>query len=373
MSQDVGGDKTLPASPQKKQRAREDGNVVRSQDLSSALALFAALLGLVVFGRYMFMQVLQSGEYFLGEAATLTVDFETVQQLAVRGLYFTALATAPILLVMVLAGAGVTVGQIGFLFTTKPLTPKMDRINPISGFGRIFSLRSLVELFKSLAKLTFISYVVLAYLRNEVDTMILLMHQDPLDALGPICTLVIGVWWRIAMVMLVLGMIDYGYQWWQHEQDLRMTTQEARQEAKELEGDPHIKRRVRQLQRQIASQRMMAAVPEADVVITNPTHYAVALRYDAENMNAPIVVAKGMRLVAQRIREIAVENRVPIVQKPPLARELHRLVEVNNPVPEGLFVAVAEVLSFVYRIDQRAAKRRERERLMPRPAARAAG
>jgi flagellar biosynthetic protein FlhB len=243
---------------------------------------------------------------------------------------------------MVFAGAGVTVGQIGFLFTTKPLAPKLDRINPISGFGRIFSMRSLVELFKSLAKLTFISYVVLAYLRNEVDTIILLMHQDPLDALGPISALVIGVWWRIAMVMLVLGMIDYAYQWWQHEQDLRMTTQEARQEAKELEGDPHIKRRVRQLQRQIASQRMMAAVPEADVVITNPTHYAVALRYDAENMNAPIVVAKGMRLVAQRIREIAVENRVPIVQKPPLARELHRLVEVNNPVPEGLFVAVAE-------------------------------
>lgn len=373
MSQDVGGEKNLPASAQKKQRAREDGNVARSQDLSSALALFAALLGLVVAGGFMFDQIMQAGEYFLGEADTLQLKDESLQQIVIHAIYFTGLATAPMLLVMVVAGLVSNIGQIGFLFTTKPLMPDLNRLNPITGFGRLFSPRSLVELVKSIAKLTLISYIVIAYLRDEVYTMILLMNLGPLELLSPVVSLVIGVWWRVALVMLVLGVADFGYQWWQRERDLRMTEQEAKQEMKEMEGDPHIKRRVRQLQRQMAAQRMIAAVPEADVVITNPTHYAVALRYDAENMNAPVVVAKGMRLVAQRIREIAMENRVPIVQKPALAREIYRQVELNNPVPESLFLAVAEVLSFVFRIDQRAAKRRERDRLFGRPAARAAG
>ncbi len=364
MSQDVGGDKILPASAQKKQRAREDGNIARSQDLNSGLALAVALLGLVIFGGYIFNQLLAAGIYFIGDAATLTLNHETLQQLTIRALYFITLATAPMLLLMVVVGASSSLGQVGFLVTSKPLQPKFDRINPLAGLKRMFSLRSLVELVKSLAKLTFIVAVVVAYLRQELDTVILLMHMDPQSMLPTVSWLVFGVWWRVAIVMILIGIADYGYQRWQYEQDLRMTAQEAKQEAKELEGDPHIKRKVRQLQRQMATQRMMAAVPEADVVITNPTHYAVALRYDPENMSAPVVVAKGMRLVAQKIREIASENRVPIVQKPPLARELFRLAEVNTPVPEKLFVAVAEVLSFVYRIDQRAAKRREREKML---------
>lgn len=364
MSQDVGGDKILPASAQKKQRAREDGNIARSQDLNSGLALAVALLGLVIFGGYIFNQLIAAGIYFIGDAATLTLNHETLQQVTVRALYFITLATAPMLLLMVVVGASSSLGQVGFLVTSKPLQPKLDRINPLAGLKRMFSLRSLVELVKSLAKLSFITAVVIAYLRQELDTVILLMHMDPQSMLPTVSWLVFGVWWRVAIVMLLIGIVDYGYQRWQYEQDLRMTAQEAKQEAKELEGDPHIKRKVRQLQRQMATQRMMAAVPEADVVITNPTHYAVALRYDPENMSAPVVVAKGMRLVAQKIREIAAENRVPIVQKPPLARELFRLAEVNTPVPEKLFVAVAEVLSFVYRIDQRAAKRREREKLL---------
>jgi flagellar biosynthetic protein FlhB len=373
MSQDVGGEKSLPASAQKKQRAREEGNVARSQDLSSALALFAALLGLVMCGGFMFDQIMQAGEHILGEAATLQLKDESLQQIVIQAIYFTAMASAPLMLVMLAAGVISNLGQVGFLFTTKPLAPDLNRLNPITGFGRLFSPRSVVELIKSIAKLSLIAYVVVAYLRDEVYTVILLMNLGPLDMLAPVIELVIGVWWRVAMVMLVLGVADFGYQWWQREQDLRMTMQEAKQEMKEMEGDPHIKRRVRQLQRQMAAQRMIAAVPEADVVITNPTHYAVALRYDAENMNAPIVVAKGMRLVAQKIRDIATEHRVPIVQKPALAREIFRQVEVNAPVPESLFVAVAEVLSFVFRIDKRAAKRRERERMFGRPAARAAG
>ena len=373
MSQELGGEKILPASPQKKQRAREEGNVARSQDLSAGLSLAVALLGLIVFGKYIFEQIIAAGIYFIGDAATLTLEHESMQQITIRALYFIGMATAPMLLLMVVAGASSSLMQVGFLATSKPLMPKLDRINPFSGLRRMFSVRSLVELAKSLAKLSFITAVVVWYLRGELDTVILLMHMEPLAMLPEAAWLAFGVWWRIAVVMFVIGVADYGYQVWQHEQDLRMTAQEAKQEAKELEGDPHIKRRVRQLQRQMAAQRMIAAVPEADVVITNPTHYAVALRYDPEQMNAPVVVAKGMRLVAQRIREIAVEHRVPIVQKPPLARELFRMVEIDMPVPEKLFVAVAEVLSFVYRIDRRVSKRREREKLMGGAGARAAG
>lgn len=372
MSQDVGGEKILPASPQKKQRARQEGNIPRSQDLSSALLLSAALLALVISGRFVLQQMITAGEFFLGDLPALTMEEVSLQQVAVYALWYIALGSAPVIVILFVASFVVSAGQVGFMVTGKPLTPQLNRINPINGFQRLFSLRAFVELAKSIAKLTLIAWVVLRFLQGEVDTMLLMMHLEPLDMLPVVAGICFGVWWRVALVMLIIGIADYGYQRWQYEQDLRMTAQEAKQEMKEMEGDPHIKRRVRQLQRQMATQRMMKAVPEADVVIINPTHYAIALRYDADSMQAPVVVAKGMRLVAQRIRELAQEHRVPIVQKPALAREIYRVAELNQPVPEKLFVAVAEVLAYVYRIDQRAAKRKERARAHGQPA-RAAG
>ncbi|MBI1319896.1 MAG: flagellar biosynthesis protein FlhB [Candidatus Hydrogenedens sp.] len=369
MAQESGGEKTLPASQQKLDRAREEGNIARSQDLSSAAALAAALLALLMLGKDIFRTLIDAGEYFFGQADILTVQFQSIQQLQSQALYYVALGAMPFMIAMVAAGIAMNLLQVGFMATSKPLTPKFDRIDPIKGLQRLFSLRSLVELIKSLAKLILIGTVVWMYLRDQLPTLISLMHLDPLSLLPPVGVLVVGVWWRVVVVMLLIGLSDYAYQRWQHGQDLRMTQQEARQEAKELEGDPHIKRRVRQLQRQMATQRMMKDVPEADVVITNPTHYAIALRYDPENMQAPTVVAKGMRLVAQRIREIAEENNVPIVQKPPLARELFRTVDIGGVVPEALFTVVAEVLSYVYRIDRRTAKQQERARLMGASAA----
>ena len=182
----------------------------------------------------------------------------------------------------------------------------------------------------------------------------------PAGMVGAMASLTGLVWLRVVLAMLVLGILDYGYQRWQYLQELRMTVQEAREETKEIEGDPRIRQRIRQIQRQMAMQRMMRAVPEADVVVTNPTHFAVALRYDAREMEVPVVTAKGARLLAERIRALAGEHRVPIVQKPDLARMLYRTIEVGQPVPENLFVAVAEVLAFVFEIDRRAEKIRER-------------
>ncbi len=364
MPDNTGGEKTLPASPQKKQRAREEGNVPKSQDLNSAAALGMALLALLMFGQFIAENILEAVRYFLGHAHELRLDELPLRTLAGRVLYFVARGFMPMAGVMLVTGVLLNFFQVGFLMSSKALQPKWGRLNPLSGFGRFFSTRSLVELAKSLSKLTLVSYIVYLSMRTRLGEFPTLMEQTPWILLPAVANLVVAVWWRVALAMLVIGIVDLGFQRWQHEQDLKMTVQEAKQETKEMEGDPHVKRRIKQLQRQIATQRMMAEVPEADVVITNPTRYAVALRYDIQNMRTPTVVAKGERLMAQRIRDLATEHNVPIVQKPELARALYRTLEVGQPIPEDLFHAVAEVLSFVYQIDRRVEKMRERRGIL---------
>lgn len=357
MPEDSGGEKSLPASGQKLQKAREEGNVARSQDLAAGGALMIGLLGLYMLGPGMMHDMLEGGRYFLGNANTLIPAHTPLATLGAVSLYLFAKIALPIALVMLAAGMGFGFLQVGFLFTAKPLQPKLSRLNPITGLQKFVSLRALVELGKSLAKLSIIAIIVYYALRNRLPDILSLMAMNPWGMLLGTLQITMAVWWRIALAMIVIGIVDYGYQFWQRQQDLRMTVQEARQESKELEGDPQIKRRVRQLQRQMAMQRMMADVPKAEVVITNPTHYAIALRYDMDVMKAPVVVAKGARLMAQRIREIAVEHDVPIVQRPELARTLFRTIELGEPIPEHLFRAVAEVLSYVFQIDRREEKK----------------
>ena len=223
------------------------------------------------------------------------------------------------------------------------------------------SLRALVELIKSIFKLSLIVIIVYYAIRDEWPVLAGLMELTPMGVVAVTGQLVIAIWWRVALAMIVLAIFDYFFQRWHYERDLRMTRREATDEAKDLEGDPRLKQRVRQVQRQLATQRMMAEVPEAEVVITNPIRYAIALRYEEGNMDAPIVVAKGARLLAKRIRAIAIENDVPIVERPDLARALYRNVDVGGAVPGTLFRAVAEVLAYVYQIDRREAKRQTRE------------
>jgi len=361
MAEESGGEKSLPASPQKIQRAREDGNIAKSQDLSSGIALAVALLGIVIFGPSIMDTLLGAGRYYLQNAPELTPDKHTLTEIATSALWVVALCTLPIALLLVVTGVLTNLAQVGLLLTAKPMTPKFSRIDPISGMKRFVTLRSLVDLVKSILKLVLVILVVWIALRDRVDEILMLMAMTLMGVLNGVSALVYSVWWRIAAAMILLGIFDYGYQRWQHLQDLRMTHQEVRQESKELEGDPQIKRRVRQLQRQMATQRMMKDVPQADVIITNPTHFAVALRYDMAEMETPVVIAKGARKVAEKIREIATEHDVPIVQKPELARALYKSIEVGDRIPESLYRAVAEVLSFVYGIDRRREKVRERE------------
>lgn len=364
MPEDSGGEKSLPASGQKLQKARDDGNIARSQDLSAGGALMVALLALYLLGPGMMAGILEVGRYYLGNAHLLIPSQMPLTALAAVSINAFARITLPIALVMLATGMAFGLLQVGFLLTSKPLQPKLSRINPITGLQKFVSLRSLVELAKSLAKLALVGVIVYNAMYNRLPDILSLMSLNPWGVLLGTMELTYAVWWRVALAMVAIGILDYGYQFWQRQQDLRMTVQEARQESKELEGDPQIKRRVRQLQRQIAMQRMMADVPTAEVVITNPTHYAIALRYDMDAMKAPVIVAKGARLMAQRIRELAVEHDVPIVQRPELARTLFRTIELGQPVPEHLFRAVAEVLSYVFQIDRREEKKRERAKMV---------
>lgn len=360
MPETTGGERSLPASPLKRQRARDEGNVARSQDLNVAVTLLLALLALRMLGPYMFAWMLEGCRYYLGEARSLAANAGMVQYVALDALRRVALCALPIMGILLIGGLAVNVLQVGFLFTARPLVPQLNRLNPLTGFQRFFTLRALIELAKSVLKLFFVGWVVWWTIRPRMDVLVSLMDTTPEGVVAALCALVGAVWWRIALAMLVLGILDYGFQYWQHGRDLMMTVQEARLEAREMEGDPHIKARVRQIQRQMAMQRMMREVPAADVVITNPTTYAVALRYDVTAMAAPVVVAKGARILADRIRDAAIEHSVPIVRKPELARALYRTIELNQPVPEKLFRAVAEVLAYVYEIDRRSDKVRER-------------
>jgi flagellar biosynthetic protein FlhB len=226
------------------------------------------------------------------------------------------------------------------------------------------SPRTFVELIKSILKVTVVTMVVYFTLRSRWDELMFLMFLTPLGVVKAVSSVIAAVWLRATIAMILLGILDFGYQYWQHRRDQRMTPHEAKVEMKQLEGDPKLKQRIRNVQRQLAMQRMMKDVETADVIITNPIRFAVAIRYDLAGSDAPTVVSKGARLVAKRIRELAVEHDVPIVEKPELARALHKNVEVGQTIPEDLFAAVAEVLAFVYKIDRREEKRRERAPFM---------
>ncbi len=360
MADQPASEKVLPASLHKLQKAREKGNVARSADLNSGVLLLAAALGLYALGPFTFAQLIGLMRYYFTDAATISVEPGDMQSLLAQVLLFAAPVVFPLMLVLMATGILINVTQIGFIFSSQALQPKLERLDPIRGFKRFLSLRSLVELTKSIAKLSVIGYIAVSTVQSRSSDILELMHSSPWAGGIAVWNVLFAVWWRVALAMILIGLLDFAFQRWQYLQDQRMTRQEAQDELKQLEGDPRIKQRVRQIQRQMAMQRMMADVPEAEVVITNPTAYAVALRYEPAKMEAPRVVAKGARRVAERIRELAVENDVPIVERPELARALFRDIEIGGHVPESLFKAVAEILAYVYEIERRESKIAER-------------
>ena len=258
----------------------------------------------------------------------------------------------PVMCVILVTALSINFAQVGFNFTMEPLIPNFDKINPLSGFGRLFSKRSLVELFKSLLKIAIIGGFVYRFMMKQTKQVPTLISVELIDSLHLTASLILDLVFNISTVLFIMAVFDYMYQWWENQESMKMSKEDIKQEFKQAEGDPQIKGKIKARQRAMAMQRMMQDVPKADVVVTNPTHFAVALKYD-QNMLAPVVVAKGQNLIAQKIKEIAKDHKVIIVENKMLARALYAAVEISHPVPHELYQAVAEVLAYVYKLKKR--------------------
>jgi flagellar biosynthetic protein FlhB len=261
-----------------------------------------------------------------------------------------AKAVLPILAALLAVGIGSHLVQFGFLFLPTRLAPDFDRINPLKGFSRIFSLSNLVRLGFGIVKILLVAIVAFWSLYNRRAEIMAVGALEAPQIASFLTSIVLSTSLKIAGALFVVALVDYLFQWWKHEQDLKMTPQEVREELRNLQGDPQVVARRRAVQRQLVLNRLAKAVPKADVVVTNPTELAIAIEYDAATMAAPVVVAKGAGLIAQRIRKLALENGVPIVERKPLAQALYKQVDLNRPIPDTMYAAVAEVLAYVYQL-----------------------
>jgi len=348
-------EKTESATPKRLEEARRKGQIPRSRDLSAAAVTMSAAAALYMTGD----QLAGKLYAFMNRSLTLTREQALDPSQMIPALTNAALEgfkiCAPILGIIALAAILAPLALGGWSFSTEALMPQFNRLNPIEGFKRVFSMRAVVELIKALAKFGVVGLVAVIVLWKDMSTL-LALGQEPLDqAIAHTIQIAGKALLSITAGLIIIAGIDVPYQLWTYAKQLKMSRQEIREEHKESEGSPEVKGRIRQMQAQMARQRMMQDVPKADVIVTNPTHFAVALRYDEKRMRAPIVVAKGVDLVAARIREIAGEHSVPIFEAPPLARVLYKNVEIGGEIPATVYQAVAQVLTYIFQL--RVAKR----------------
>lgn len=343
-------EKTEQPTGKKLGEARKKGQVPKSQEISSAFIILCAATVLLAAGPWVFRSLMELMQGVFQNLGSLKLQGETTRTFLAEIFVRFLIVMAPIFLSVAVVGIAANLIQVGFLFTLEPLSPKFSKFNPITGMKKFVSLRSLTELIKSLLKVTYIGGIAWLVLRSELDFLPSLIDMSVAQILGFIGVVSLKVMFFVSLAMMVLAAIDFTYQRWQHNKDLMMTKQEVKDEHKQAEGDPKVKSRIRQVQREMAARRMMAAIPEADVVITNPTHLAIVIKYDSKEMFSPQVVAKGAGLIAERIRTIAAENDVPVVENKPLAQALFKSTEVDDFVPAELYRAVAEVLAYVYRL-----------------------
>jgi flagellar biosynthetic protein FlhB len=350
MAEESDQERTEPASPQRLQKAREDGQVVQSRELATFVVLMSSGAALWMMagslGQAM-SDIMRGGLQFKPAIAR---DSAYVMAQLSNQFFDAALALTPFLLLVVVAAMASPLLLRGWLFSTKALAPKFNRLNPFSGIKRMFSSQGLIELVKSLAKVGLLGGVATWLIWSNVGAIYSLSLESTPNAIQHMADIVGRLFLLISGTMIFIVVIDLPYQLWSHYNKLKMSKEELRREAKESEGDPHLKARIRAQQREVARRRMMAEIPTADVVVTNPTHYAVALKYSEGRMGAPRVVAKGADAVAAKIRELAAEHKVPLLEAPPLARALFRHTELGDEIPATLYAAVAEVLAYVFQL-----------------------
>lgn len=347
----AGDDKTEEPTAKKRADAKKKGQVGRSTEISTAFVLLTGFFVLKVLWENIYTSIANYTTYIFTHL-NQPVDTENISCLFIGIMEILATTALPIMLAIMIIGLGVNFFQVGLNFNTEAIGFKLDKLNPINGFGRIFSKRSLVELFKSLFKIAVIGYFLYTILSQQLLVMPQFIYFDLGTSLEQMSKIIFSMSFEVIGVIMVLGFLDYGYQKWQTTQDLKMSKQEVKDEMKQSEGDPQIKGKIKQKQRQMAMSRMMQEVPKADVIVTNPTHFAVALQYH-KGMQAPLVIAKGQDFVAQKIKKLAREASVPIVENRPLARALFASTNIGDAVPAELYQAVAEVLAYVYRLKHR--------------------
>lgn len=350
MSEDSDLEKTEPASGRKIEKAREQGQVPKSQELMSFVSMIVASSTLIMMGP-MFLEYFTKliKNAFTFDRRLITNPHDTLE-VFYHMAWDTLFILLPFLIVVMIAVIGSSMSMTGMLFSLESLAPKFDKLNPIAGLGRMFSKNSLVQLTLSILKAILIGTLAYLIVKNRQNELLGLISEPFAESFNHVWQLVIWTFIWLAGSMLLLVLIDVPYQLYTYNEQMKMTKQEAKDEAKESDGNPEIKSRIRSLQRQAARKRMMANVPQADVIVTNPTHYAVALKYDNKEMAAPVVLAKGTLKLAERIIELGKENKVPVLQFPPLARALYKHVEVEQEIPPDLYAAVAEVLAYIYQL-----------------------
>ncbi len=357
-----GDDKTEEATPHRLREARKRGQVMKSMELNAALNMAAMTFFLLLYWPFMqegIMAMLQHYLRVLPVEVAAAGEFPVILVMRLSLLHFMKLVL-PCLLAAFLIGFVANVMQVGFLVSTEALKPQLNRLNPVEGFKRIFSRRSLFELVKSVLKVVIFALICYFYLRGRLEPMLLLLGQETRVTAGLLGNVLVGLAFRVAAVFFLLAILDFIYQRYEYLKNLKMSRREIKDEYKQLEGDPYVRSRLRERQRALARERSIARVPEATVVVTNPTALAVALRYKEQEDGAPLVLAKGAGILAARIRELAQAYGIPVVQDPPLARLLYREVEIGAEIPVELYQAVAEILAMVYHLQEKGRQRRHR-------------
>ncbi len=348
---DQAQEKTEEPTPRKLEKAREDGQVPRSKELTTTAVLLASSIGFLWFGGFLIDKISNVMRYNFSLSREVVFDTSMMVHYVTHSFADVLIGLLPFFGILLLAAVLGPIALGGWLFSTKSLMPKFSRMNPLEGIKRMFSIKSLVELGKALAKVILMMVLTIILLKALEGDLASLASQDVMTAMEH--SVVIGVWVAIALsaATILIALVDVPFQIWDHTKKLRMSLQDIKDEMKDTDGKPEVKSKIRQLQQEMANRRMMAEVPEADVVITNPTHYAVAVKYKPEDMSTPIVVAKGIDQIALKIREVAGAHQVEIIESPRLARAIYYTTQIDDEIPSGLYVAVAKVLAYVFQLN----------------------
>jgi flagellar biosynthetic protein FliR/FlhB len=346
-------EKTEEATAKKKGDSRKKGQVAKSKDLTLVLGLLAATFLIIALGNYVFEKTGEIMTYFLSQSNTEELTMLSTRKFVILAATKLALIIGPFLFIMMITGVVANYMQVGFLFTFETMKPKLSKINPIEGFKRMFSTRSAMQLVKDSIVVIIMFFIGYTYMKDNFTDIINISRVSVNSILPIFLKIVTGIFTRITIAMVVLAAFDFVYQRYMHNKDLKMTKQEVKEEFKQSEGDPQIKGKIRQKQREMSMRRMMQAVPQATVVVTNPTHISVAIKYDDKEMEAPKVVAKGADYMALKIKELAKQNNIPIIENKPLARLMYEKIDIDKEIPYTMYETVAEVLALVYKMNNK--------------------